>query len=384
MSVRMLRGAVLVVLGGCGGWDAAAPAGECALEPPPADVRGGFHVVGNQILDSDGNRVVLRGVNRSGSEYRCIQGFGFFDGPADEASVVAMKTWNIDAVRVPLNESCWLDVNDAPPEYSGCNYKAAIRNYVNLLHRHGLIPILDLHWTGPNGTQARRLQPMPNRDHSRAFWSDVASTFLDDEGVILEPYNEPFPRSNSDATHTWECWRDGCVEDQAVRDGEPPRTYDAIGMQALVSAIRQAGSRHLILLGGVQYSNSLSRLLTYLPVDPLGNLAVAWHVYNNNPCRSAQCWDGFPRTVAATLPLVATEFGQNDCAATMVTPLLSWLDENASGYLAWSWNAYGPCTPAGSATRGSPWSLVVDYATGEPNSEYSRAVFNHLAELPSP
>src|SRR4051812_11805284 len=50
----------------------------------------GLHVVGQQLLDSSNRPLVLRGVNRSGSEYACIQGWGFFDGPADPPSVQAI------------------------------------------------------------------------------------------------------------------------------------------------------------------------------------------------------------------------------------------------------------------------------------------------------
>src|ERR1043165_1421810 len=51
----------------------------------------GIHVEGNRLGDAEGKPIFLRGVNRSGSEYRCIQGGGFFDGACDEASVRAMK-----------------------------------------------------------------------------------------------------------------------------------------------------------------------------------------------------------------------------------------------------------------------------------------------------
>jgi hypothetical protein len=41
----------------------------------------GLHVVGNQIQNSQGQVVKLIGVNRSGGEYACVQGWGFWDGP---------------------------------------------------------------------------------------------------------------------------------------------------------------------------------------------------------------------------------------------------------------------------------------------------------------
>ena len=382
-------GLFAVFMTGCG-WDAEPPpepelscADElAAMQPGNVAHPVGFRAVGNQIQDADGNRVVLHGVNRSGTEYRCIQGFGFFDGPGDEASVQAMTSWNINAVRVPLNESCWLEINEAPPEYSGCNYKKAIKTYVNLLHEHGLIPILDLHWVGPGQTQARRLQPMPDADHAPDFWRDVALTFKDDRGVIFEPFNEPFPGRNLDTNAAWDCWRDGCEDAELwVSRTEVSGTYRAAGMQTLVSAIRSTGAEQLILLGGVQYSNGLSQWLARKPADPLQNLGVAWHAYNTNSCFTEVCWNGVPAEVAAQVPLVATEFGQNDCMNGFVTPLMQFLDQHGSGYLAWAWNAYGECSPQVAMQRSNPWSLVADYETGTPNSGYAEAVYDHLATL---
>jgi hypothetical protein len=381
----------LPALAACGGWDAPEPAVDpalaCAaelaeLEPATATHPTGFRVVGNEIHDSAGERVFLRGVNRSGSEYRCIQGHGFFDGPDDEASVQAMAGWNINAVRVPLNETCWLAINDAPEELSGCHYKQAIKRYVNLLHAYDLIPILDLHWVGPGETQARRLQPMPTVDHSADFWRDVATTFLEDDGVIFEPFNEPFPDRNLDTNAAWECWLNGCDDAELwVSRTEVSGTYRAAGMQSLVSAIRSTGATQLLLLGGVQYSNGLSQWLEKKPLDPLDNLAVAWHAYNLNPCYTPACWNGIPAEVAAAVPVVATEFGQNDCMGGFVEPLMQFLDQHGSGYLAWSWNAYGECSPEVAMQRSNPWSLVTDYATGAPNGGYAQAVYDHLLQL---
>src|SRR3954453_629953 len=42
----------------------------------------GLHASGNRILDGSGQPVRLRGVNYSGSEYACIQGWGSSTGPA--------------------------------------------------------------------------------------------------------------------------------------------------------------------------------------------------------------------------------------------------------------------------------------------------------------
>src|SRR3954454_20051278 len=105
-----------------------------ALAPPVAVAS--LHVRGSHLVDH-GRSVRLLGVNRSGTEYMCTDGYGdVFDGPHDQASVTAMRSWRINAVRVPLNESCWLRSR---------RYRRAIVRWVRLLRRNHLYVILDDH-----------------------------------------------------------------------------------------------------------------------------------------------------------------------------------------------------------------------------------------------
>ena len=381
----------------CGGFEVpaeeregAAGAGAEATQPSQASCAAeddselamthptGIHAVGSRLEDSAGNQVFLRGVNRSGSEYRCIQSGGFFDGPCDEASVRAMKTWGINAVRVPLNEGCWLDINGAPADYSGEDYQRAIQSYVFLLHKYDLIPILELHWSRSGEGMADGQDPLPNADHSLTFWSQVASAFKDDAGVIFEPFNEPFPDGNQDSTAGWECWRDGCMARGYDANAAP---YAAVGMQDLVSTIRDAGATQLILLGGLQYSNALTRWREYRPLDPLDNLAAAWHVYNFNACADAACYEAAPLALASDFPLVASEIGQDDCEGDFISPLMSFLDQHGAGYLAWSWNVQGVCLAKTNETAGNPWPLIDHFETATPNSAYAEAFRDHVLEM---
>jgi endoglucanase len=71
-----------------------------------------------------------------------------------------MASWHINAVRVPLNEDCWLGINGVNPAYAGANYQFAIGTYVRALHSAGLIVILDLHGNAPGATLATGQQVM--------------------------------------------------------------------------------------------------------------------------------------------------------------------------------------------------------------------------------
>ena len=156
----------------------------------------GLHVVGNKLLDAKGRNVHFRGVNRSGTEYACIQGWGIFDGPNGAKSIRAIAAWHVNAVRIPLNEQCWLGINGVKPAYGGASYRQAIVRYVNLLHRHNMYAELSLMWAAPGTTKATYQPAAPDADHSPAFWSSLAATFKNDPNVILAPWGEPVVDAN--------------------------------------------------------------------------------------------------------------------------------------------------------------------------------------------
>src|SRR6266480_195935 len=198
------------------------------LAPAPA-----VHVQGNRLVDSGGRPVRLRGVNRSGAEYACAQGWGIFDGPSDSASVSAIASWRTNVVRLPLNETCWLGINGLTPAYAGANYQQAIADYVTRLNRAGLVVILDLHWTAADTAKALAQAPMPNRDHTPEFWRQVATAYGHNNAVIFDLFNEPFPDSNADTPEAWRCWRDG-----GTCRG---MSFQAAGMQELLGRPGRAG-----------------------------------------------------------------------------------------------------------------------------------------------
>jgi hypothetical protein len=349
---------------GCGGDDgtAGSGAGEGGGGGGTGGSFSGLHVDGNVIRDASGREVRIHGVNRSGTEYACIQGWGIFDGPSDATSIAAIASWRANAVRVPLNEHCWLGINGVAAAYGGQNYRRAISDYVDAINQAGLLAILELHWSAAGGTPATGQAPMPDRDHSPTFWSQVADTFKRNDSVVFELFNEPYPDSNGDTAAAWTCWRDGGTC--------PGLGYVAAGMQELVDAVRGAGATNLVLLGGVQYSNALGGWLSYKPTDPAGNLAAAWHVYNFNLCADTGCYEAKAAPVLAQVPLVATEIGEDDCQGEFITSLMNWLDARGGSYLSWVWDTWGGCL------------VLVSSYDGTPAGAYGQAYKDHLAALP--
>jgi hypothetical protein len=335
-----------------------------------------LHVSGNRLVDANGNTVTLHGVDRSGGEYACVQGKGFWDGPMDQAAVTAIKSWNpnvVNAVRVPLNEACWNAESYVDSAYAGANYQNAVKAYVKLLNDNGIVAILDLHWTdgtytgpsaGCSSAQATCQKPMPDAAQAIPFWTSVAGAFKGNDAVIFDLFNEPYAsRATGDSTSGWLCWRDGGTC-QGI-------SYQVAGMQAMVNAVRSAGADNVLMLGGEEYSNDLTGWLQYEPKDPDGNLAASWHSYNFNACSSQSCWNSQIAPVIAKVPLVAGEIGENDCAGGYIGPLTTWLDSQHASYAAWAWNADFACS--------SGPGLVTDY-TGTPTA-YGAAYKAHLQGL---
>jgi hypothetical protein len=329
-------------------------------------------VDGSRIADDRGERVFVHGVGRQGTEYMCSMYGALFDGPNDQASIDAMRSWNIDAVRIFLNEDCWLSLNGVDAALSGEPYIAAIRDYVALLEKNEMTPILDLQLSAPGTTLANYPQlPMADRDHSPAFWASVAGAFGSDTAVVFDLYNEPYPDGDRDTTAAWTCWRDGGTC--------PGVDYTAAGMQDLVDAVRGAGATNLLLAAGVRYGNVLTHWLEFEPADPMSNLAVAWHVYNVNLCHDEPCWDASVAPLAEQLPLVATEMGEFDCADDFIDRAMRFLEAHADGYVANAWNA-GSGWPCGSTDAKSGPSLIVDFG-GTP-TPYGKGYRDHLLALP--
>jgi hypothetical protein len=304
-----------------------------------------------------------------------VQGKGMWDsGPVDQASVDAMRTWHVRAVRIPLNEDCWLGLGGTP---SGATYQQAVEDYVDLLVANGINPILDLHWTHGAYTgnssacadaTATCQKPMPDAQYSPQFWTGVATAFKGNDAVVLDLFNEPYPdaaNNFADATEAWTCLRDGGT---CTGIG-----YPVAGMQSLVNAVRATGATNVLMVAGLTWTNDLSQWLAYEPTDPANNIVASWHSYNFNGCVSTSCWDSQVGAVAAKVPVQAGEIGQNTCAHDYVDQVMAWADAHGVGYTAWTWNPWG-C--------GSGNVLIQDYS-GTPTSTYGEGYKAHLLTVSS-
>lgn len=355
----------------------------------------GLKVQGNSIVNDAGQAIRLIGVNRSGTEYSCIGGngmsgtpWGIFEDHGDmNAFIKGLQSWNINTVRVPLNETCWLgyqpdtrtNISSDPAQqklyleqyqkFSGENYRKAIEEYVTALTNNGFAVILEIHWTAPGKFLARGQSPMLNRENSIPAWRDIATRFKNNSSVIFDLHNEPYHSWNNTqvnaAPESWKCWKEGSLssdpqnKQQCTGMGEwwdqngnafnnrQAVIYQVAGMDELVQTVRATGASNIIMLGGLGYANNLSRWYEYKPSD--ANLAASWHIYNFNvDCTSVDCWNTTMTDLSSKVPLIVGEVGMSkkdwqgkDLPQDFLQKFIPFLDSKKIHYLAWTWNLWG-------------------------------------------
>jgi hypothetical protein len=372
-------------------------------------------IQGNHFVNGAGQTIRLLGVNHASFEYGCVDGFGYNDGHMDDADAAAIATWHANAVRVPLNEDCWLGLNGQPnsgegadPPLTQAGYQQAIEAYVSDLNAHGIYAILDLHWTAPGTQVAMEQQPMPDA-HSTDFWNSVAATFKSNPAVVFDVFNEPYdptdPRSGDDQNAsdavTWGCWASGTKPDavgggappvpcdtQAYdADGNPTTRYQVVGMQTLVDTIRATGATQPIMVGGLDYADDLTQWADNAPNDPLNQEAASFHNYQGKACDNVACWNSVIAPVAANVPVVTGEFDEDNyqnasCAnktpSTFDADYMNWSDQHGVSYLAWGWEVLSADEIRDQGC--SAFYLTSDPA-GTPAAPNGTAVHDHLLSL---
>ncbi len=332
----------------------------------------GLSVRGNQLL-AGGAPIILHGVNRSGTEYGCIQGWGFEDGPMDQASVNAIAGWGANLVRIPLNEDCWLGINGVNPAYGGTNYISAIRSFVSEVNTAGMYAELSLMWAAPGSIQATYQPGAPDEDHSPAMWASLASTFAGDSDVILAPWGEPTVDAN--------CLLNGGICDVPYDANYMPASYDTAGMQQAVTVMRQAGYHGVISIPGINYANNLTEWLSHEPSDPDHQLIAEAHIYGNNSCgaeNNGSCLVSTLDPVAAQVPLLLGETGEtyddSECSGSNEQIILDWADSEHVSWAAWTWNNWGDCS-----------SLIQDYSgTIQPGDAVAAVIHTQMVAYGPP
>jgi len=303
-------------------------------------IDGPYHTQGHLILDANNKPYLFHGIARDDLEYDCGSDGHYtqqelaYLGPGK--STAQAVYWGANLVRLPLSESFWLYGNPSIG-CSAASYQTLVKQVVDTLTTLHLNVLLDLQWTDAGkqaasvGDFAGDAWSMPDQD-SVTFWQQVATIYKGYTNVLFELFNEPHESIG------WSCWRNGCLitNDSSGTTGHDHHgfTYQAVGMQTLLTTIRQTGANNLALVAGRDWGFDLAEISTY-HLDGT-NIVYDTHPYPYGEKRAAN-WDQFFGDTSATYPVMSAESGEYDCKSTYIAPLLDYFDAHDIGWVTWAW-----------------------------------------------
>jgi endoglucanase len=370
--------------------------------PASGQISGRFGVaVQNDRLISteDGRPLQLLGTSVSGLE----QGNTSFANTTEDygdpidPGFAAMASWNMNVVRIPLNEHTWLGINNCIKDHgSAALLQSNLHKSVEAANAVGMYVILDLHWTAPNTFGCPQGQgSMPDADNTVAFWKSVAASFKGNPAVLFELFNEPFGTNEPaawlqhvsarppagqtapelgmlrdggsyQAGFMYQC-NDGCkltVGHEYLAPDTAP--FRATGMQSLVDAIRSTGAVNVILANPIGWAGQIQTWLESKPHDPAAQLVAGWHEDGGWKVTVSDAQG----VLGSGYPIIITE------AYTVGDATFNWSVNNGVGFLYWAWVDWGGGGLLTSARSHAPAAI----GAALKNSFCHRPTVNRLAQ----
>jgi cellulase (glycosyl hydrolase family 5) len=287
-------------------------------------------VVGTKILDGNNRPVRLRGVNAASLEFTSNG-----EGHILQTVNVAIRDWHVNIIRLPLSQDRWFG---KAPEQNGDSkpYRDLVQQVVDECATQNCYIILDLHWSDCNEWGANIGQHSMPDTNSIVFWKDFAPLYANNPAVLFDLYNEPHDVS-------WDVWLNGgMILDKPNGRNLVAKTYQCVGMQAMLDAVRSTGAKNVVICGGLDWAYDFSGILNGRQLsDPNGNGVIySNHCYDNKG-DSVNTWIAKMEKASAKLPVIVSEFGGNS-GPSKKNPDDNWLlhvlqaiEDHQWSYTAW-------------------------------------------------
>jgi len=356
----------------------AAPA--APPTPPPVMTDGALHAQGKDLLDAQGNRVVLTGFGLGGwllPEGYMIGSPGGKDSPrgmraaieakigveksnaffaayqaayVTQADIQAIAKWGFNSVRLPLNANRLMTPEGQPPSAPYVYDEAAFKpvdDLVSWCKQAGLYVILDLH-AAPGAQNAHNIadsdgtarlwsEPAVYGPRTRELWLKLSARYRSEPLVIgYDLLNEPMlpgaeVGTSSKSNGAW-----------ATHDNRPLRELYV----SLTKALRSAGDHKLVFAEAGFWAMNFKDLLPAWD----DNLVYSFHFYP--PPTKTDFFTGtdtapsFDPLFAADVPLWMGETGE--WRQDWLKQRSAWLEDNAHAVaflktanrghaIGWSW-----------------------------------------------
>ncbi|KTC98627.1 glycoside hydrolase family 5 protein [Legionella erythra] len=271
-------------------------------------------VKGNQIVDNEGNVIMIRGMARPSLEWNKQGQF------LSEDDLLNMKKWGANTIRLSLKQKSWLESESVDVKGS---YKQIVDALIYHATQNGMAVIIDLHWLDKDGQDN-----MAFKRSSVQFWQDVARQYKDYGTVMFELFNEPVIDKD--------VWLKGNA------------TY--VGYQELVDAIRATGANNICIVNGTEWGFNLDFVNAsdnYHYAIKGENIVYGAHPYQ----RSYEQISASLQGVINKYPVIFTEFGDNirahfpatskdtipDTYKQSYTAILKYIGDHQIHYTAWAW-----------------------------------------------
>lgn len=277
---------------------AGAVAALLLILPAQAQTQGFFRAEGTQILNREGDPVVIRGLGLGGwlvpegymVHMTAIDGGSprtiraqiedligkegadrFFElyraNYVDEKDIAAIADWGFDHLRLPMHYNLLFDPDTEAFVESGFEL---IDTFIEWCRKYEIDVILDMHAApggqnaGPisdsDGTARLWTEPDPYQDQLVTIWTEIARRYADEPLIIgYDLINEPV---------TPDAIGDGVAQSEALR---------ALYVR-LIEAIRQIDQNHILFIEGNYYATTFPPQLENLGDD---NIVYAFHKYWN-------------------------------------------------------------------------------------------------------
>ena len=356
---------------------------------------GGFlHTQGEDIVDADGNKIMLRGVGLG--NWLLPEGYMWkFNDQADrprkieklvsdlagpdyaehfwpeyrknyitENDIQRIAQLGYNSVRPALNSRLFLTEGDNPV-YVDEGFQI-LDNLVKWSKANGVYVIIDMHaapggQTGQNIDDSADNQPelfmdKKYQDRLQDLWVKIATRYKDEPTVAgYDILNEPLP-------------------ERTGADGKYKSQLEPL-YQRITQAIRTVDAKHMVIVEGADWANDWSAFTR--PFDR--NMVYQFHYY---------CWDQ-PSELKSikryldyqkrfNAPIWVGETGESDDAIYWATT--QYFEAHNIGWSFWPWKKMDAGNAPYSYSRPDNWRAIREYLDGgaQPSQEVARKAFDEL------
>lgn len=282
-----------------------------------------LHVVGNKLVDEEGNIRILRGVAVLDVGHKTYRYPDLLKFDYDEIK----NGWKANVVRLLVHPKLW--------ETQKANEIKWVDYQVKLAKERNMYLILCYHAVGDPGKPNPTDMQNPDIEIALDFWVTMASMYANEKHVMYEIFNEP-------VCDSWAIWK----------------AY----AQQLVDTIRKNATDTLLIVGGIDWGYDISGAIKN-PINDK-NVAYSTHPYpikdalervNRSPYGCPEKWQAAFGDTKEVFPVIATEFSFRDINDNTWNTkiwgaderwgraIIDFLEERGISWIVWHFSPfYGP------------------------------------------